>query len=273
MAKREQTAPAQVAAAASRKVRNELRQLLESLRNLDTGSTDSFGAPLLARQELSDWESLGSEAIALLRGVVEAYEAAREEVDAAYPAELRRALIGTGLHVDGDDSMPIVGGMVHVVIDRQRGRITVNDEALGDNRIAAVVEAIRFEQEGLAAKATAPSEFLASIHDAYRREIAVRGKPDGTQVETVALLGHLLLGRQTAGFLKNPQSSGFRPYPLKQFRCDLYLLLASTERQIDGLEFHHGAGADTSGAVFMLDPALGRAAHVGRIWFSRGDQN
>jgi hypothetical protein len=79
--------------------------------------------------------------------------------------------------------------------------------------------------------------------------------------------------RQPASFRSDPVTKNFREYPRALFRADLYTLLASREHTTRGRTFRYASGADTSGAVFMLVPATGRMAHVGRIWFEPEGQS
>jgi hypothetical protein len=87
----------------------------------------------------------------------------------------------------------------------------------------------------------------------------------GSQVNTTDLILPLVIQRQSSRFASNPTASAFVPYELRQLRADLYNLLKSELVGTSG--FHWAPGSTNKGAVFIFVPALGRATHVGRIWF------
>src|SRR5439155_3884199 len=106
---------------------------------------------------------------------------------------------------------------------------------------------------------------------AYEQEIKATGRTAGSQVTTASLLLQVALLQQPASFRSNPPGRSFRDYPRIQFRADLFALLASGRYETGRRRLRFAAGSDTAGAVFMLVPALDRAAHVGRLWFE-GDE-
>jgi hypothetical protein len=183
---------------------------------------------------------------------------------------LGRELTRNGHSVFGETSLLVVDGIVHVRIDAEAGSLNVNEIPSDDLDVKAVADQVRAEVERLRRLITPPKDFLKALLDAYERETRMTGVPIGSQVHATALALQLALLRQPSNFRSDPAAKHFREYPRALFRADLYTLLASREAIVKGSTFRHAAGADTTGAVFMLEPALGRMAHVGRIWFETG---
>jgi hypothetical protein len=138
---------------------------------------------------------------------------------------------------------------------------------IDDLGTTSICSSVSQELERLRLAITPPAQMLERIAEAYRREIRFTGAHPGSQVHTTALVVHLALMRQSANFRGDPSARYYREYPRVLFRADLHTLMASGEYSIRSSKFRYASGADTAGAVFMFVPALGRTAHVGRIWF------
>jgi len=251
----------------STKIRRELRKLMDLLSSADYSSTDEYGIAAAMESERAAWTILLPQAGEVLENAARASAATEELTVARYGGQLRKALEAEGLEVLGDDMMPVVNGIVHVIVDRQRAEVSVNDVAVADSRISAVVDTVKREARELLSRVSPSASFLGELRKAYKDELATSAKPDGTPVEALSLVPRILVQRQSAAFLKDPRARSFREYPGTQFRADLSKLIESGERKIDSREFRYAAGANTAGAVFLFDRTLGRTFHLGRVWF------
>jgi hypothetical protein len=272
MTRREPQGPIQELVSASRKLRASSRKVLERLLQFDFNAVDSFGAAVMVNDEVGHWHSLAIDTVGVLRDIGTTAATASEAVAATYPHELRLALEALGMKVSGDESLPIIDGIVYVEISTRRGTISINGRPQKDLRLHAIAQATKKEYAQLLEAISTPAAFLSNLWAAYKIELALRGKSPGSQVETLSLLKHILLQRQSKEFLHDARAGGLREYPATLFRADLYRLLASAEFAVDGVALRYTAGANTDSAVFMLDPALGRPSHIGRIWFQDSEE-
>jgi hypothetical protein len=251
----------------SSKTRRDLRKLMDLLSSADYLSTDEYGIAAAMESERAAWTILLPQVHEVLENAARGSAANDELTATRYGGQLRKALEIEGLEVLGDDLMPVVNGIVHVIVDRQRGQISVNDVAVPDSRISAVVDTVKREARELLSRVSPSATFLGELRKAYQDELAISAKPDATPVEALSLVPRILVQRQSAAFLKDPRARSFREYPVTQFRADLSKLIESGEKTIDGREFRYAAGANTAGAVFLFDRTLGRTFHLGRVWF------
>jgi hypothetical protein len=253
----------------SAKVRRGLEDLIRSLEALASGPdiADAVSGAAVLATELAAWEQVTGPAVARARELLATLQRAREEQVASFGQRLARALQGQGRAIHGDAWPLFVDGIVHVEASPDQGVVRVNGEAIQDFSCPAVVGRIDAELERLRKLATPPDKLLEQIKAAYDEECSVRRLEPGTQMETLAILYRVALLRQQAGFRRNPTAKSFREYPREVFRADLFVLLQSGALTAEGSRLRYASGSDTAGAIFMLVPALGRSAHVGRIWF------
>ncbi len=252
----------------SAQARRGLDALLRSLEALAAGPdiADAVSGAAVLDTELAAWEQAALPAVARARELLANLQRAREEQVASFDQRLTRALQERGRTIHGEGSPLIVDGIVYVEASPEQGTVRVNGEAEQDFSCSAVAERIEVELQRLRKLATPPAVLLEQMLAAYDEECVVRHLEPGTQVETLAILYRIALMRQQSGFRRNPTVKSFREYPREVFRADLHALLQSGSLTSHGRRLRYASGSDTAGAIFMLVPALGRSAHVGRIW-------
>lgn len=255
--------------ATSRKLRRQAEMLLAQLGT--STDTDPISALSVLKDELAAWRVFVQNAQALLELVVDHAQQAAPAAAESFTENLKSALSAAGVGVYGDGNLLIADGIVYVQTDSTMASILVNGREHGSFNIDGVVASIRQQVSELQSAATAPTELVRQLNIAYDQVLHLEGKENGTQIQTTSLLPHLALLRQRPSFRTNPIREQFQSYPIEQFRADLYFLLQHGNATIDARTFRYASGSDTKGAVFMLVPALGRTAHVGRIWFDRTD--
>jgi hypothetical protein len=253
----------------SAQARRGLDELVRALETLAGGAevADAISGATVLDAELSAWEQVAGPALVRVRELLAGLQRAREEQLSSFGQRLGRALQAQQHDVHGETSPLIVDGVVHVEVSPEQGVVRVNGEADSDCSCAEVAARVEAELRRLRKLATPPATLLEQIQTAYDEECCVRRLEPGTQVETLAVLYRVALLRQQAGFRRNPTAKSFREYPREVFRADLFALLQSGALAGRGRRLRYASGSDTAGAIFMLVPALGRAAHVGRIWF------
>ena len=245
----------------SGRLRRDAEKLLNEVEALTKGP-DPITADLVLSAELAAWRGIMERAGELLAASADqARQAAATALD-TFTSNLKDALTGAGFTVYGDGNLLILDGIVYISADTRRGIVHVNTEELPSFEIHQVLTAAKREAEHLKPNITSPADLLPQLRTCYKLQCHVEGKEPGTQIQTLALLPHMAFLRQRPSFRNNPTKEQYQGYPLDLFRADLYTLLQGEQ---PGLKY--ASGSDTKGAVFMLVPALGRTAHVGRIWF------
>lgn len=255
---------------ASWTARRNLQSALTEGESLVASGGDAISASKALSRELAAWEQELPSLLNRARDLLKRLETESNVQSDSLEQRLGRELTKNGHAVFGETALLVVDGIVHVQIDVEAGTVRINDVPSEDLEIKPIAVRVREETARLRRLITAPLDFLKALSDAYDREIRTAGAATGSQAHAAALALQIALQRQTAAFRSDPSSKHYREYPRSLFRADLYSLLASRETKIKGRTFHHAAGADTAGSVFMLVPALGRMAHVGRIWFDAG---
>jgi hypothetical protein len=182
---------------------------------------------------------------------------------------LRSSLTERRHTVYGEESMLVVDGIVHVECNAKAGDLRVNGKPQPTVLISDLIIEIEKEVDSLRRNATPQEEFAKFLLCGYRTLVATRGLHFGTQVETLDLVPYIAFQKQSASFRNNPIGKTFLDYPLSQFRADLHNALTASSADADGNMFKIASGSSTKGAVFMFVPALGRTAHVGRVWFDK----
>lgn len=249
-----------------------LRRRVASLFSSAVNSAVSPGVEVIGcvrtlEAELEGWKDAVSSLAGEVSPVLETLTPRKSRELEEYSDRLRRGLTESGLQVYGEGDPLIVNGYVHVELQLESGKVLINGEQHRSLNREQVVAAVREEADRRASGLTPPEEFLQLLHRSYRLGCSEKSLPAGSQVAVLDLLPYVLLSRQRPRFLLDPQSRSFVEYPLSAFRADLYHLLASQVSVVDRMQFRYASGSDTKGAVFMLVPALSRAAHVGRAWF------
>lgn len=186
----------------------------------------------------------------------------------SYAFRLAEELRKRGERIEGDPANLILDGVVYVVFDRDRQRVTINGVAADDLRLPAVIAEVLSVRAKLRDGTTPPEAFIEDLLRAYEAETQATGKSVGDQVRLDSLHYRLLMHRQSKAFRSDPSASAFREYTRDQFRSDLYELLASNVTTAGGQAVAVDSGADTAGALWMLIPSLGRAGYVGRLRFT-----
>lgn len=254
--------------ARSATLRRGVQELANELRRL-SGSDDRDairGAAIMA-PEMERWRHALEELAPMVQDIVARLRREREDQAAGLDQRLQREIAQRGHSVTGEGGLLVVDGFVHVEIDVGKGSVEVNGRACEGTSAASVADAVDAEAERLRKLVTPPDKMVEQLLTAYKRELAGRGKEAGAQVEAAALLGQVVLLRQSAAFRSNPSSANFREYPRELFRADLHWLLSAGSPEADGQRLRYASGSDTAGSIFMHVPALGRCAHIGRMWF------
>jgi hypothetical protein len=191
----------------------------------------------------------------------------RDEQVETFDQRLLRELRARALTVHGETALLIVEGIVHVEANSKVAMVKINGSPVEELSSPMIATRVTAEVERLRGLITPPADMLRQLLAAYERETAATGQPPGSQVRSTAILAQLAFLRQRPAFTQNPVAANYREYPRDVFRAELFTLLADGNQLIQGKRFRYASGSDPGGAVFMLVPALGRAAHVGRLWF------
>ncbi len=248
--------------------RRGLEGLVQDVEEMcSSPSSDAVSASGALEGELRAWTGTLTPLRERLETLSRQLDARRNEQVETLEQRVARELGATGCSVFGQTSLLIVEGIVHLEMDLKKRRVVVNGITLDDLAVPAICQRVTEELARLRASITPPLAMLKQVAEAYDREARLGGVELGTQVHTTALLLQIALARQTANFRSDPSSRNFREYSLVQVRADLYTLLQSGEQSMQRRRFRYASGADTTGAVFMLVPALQRTAHIGRVWF------
>lgn len=249
-------------------LRRNFGKLTESLNELASGESLGVvrGAALI-NAEVEEWERAMASGLRTMREVAARLEEEGQTAGEVFDSQLRREITGRGHSIHGDASLLVIDGIVHVDIEADKGMVKVNGMLANALSPALLADEIEREFQQLRKAVTPPEKMVREILEAYEEEIRTAGRNFGAQVETTALLLRLTLRRQTAKFRANPVVGNFREYPRELFRADLFTLIESGNLHVASKAFRYASGSDTVGAVFMMVPALGRTAHVGRVWF------
>jgi hypothetical protein len=173
-----------------------------------------------------------------------------------------------GWKVLGSWPEPVIEGIVFLVVDEEKNRVTLNGRALAGSPTAEkLVEAVRQELTLLTANRPAPAEFIKQLWKVYR---AMGGQVD-SGILAFDLLEKLVWQRQSKTFHRDPRSELFKGYSMAQFRADLTHYLASgAPNMSEGnstfrLEIVGGSYAQDG--MFMYFPQSDRLATCGRLIF------
>lgn len=163
---------------------------------------------------------------------------------------------------------PVIEGIVFLVIDEEKNRVTLNGRALSGSPTAErLVEAVRQELTLLTANRPAPAEFIKELWKVYR---AMGGQVD-SGILAFDLLDKLVWQRQSKTFHRDPRSDLFKGYSMAQFRADLTHYLASGAPSVaegsSSCQLEIVGGSYAQEGIFMYFPQSDRLATCGRLIF------
>jgi hypothetical protein len=251
----------------SEKIRRDVQQLWSDVHVRASVTSPDLKAPKIVAGELSKWQDTTTPILQGIRDVLTKMESETTRDMGHFDQDLAREVTIRGHVVHGEAPLLIIDGIVHIDIDLKELHIVVNGVEVPELTVEAAAAAVEEEATRLRKILTPPQRMLEDMLLAYQRELRISEKHPGTQVQAAAIMMQLAFLRQPASFRSNPQSQSFREYPRELFRADLFTLLADGLSAVNGRTLRYASGSDTSGAIFMMVPAMGRAAHVGRIWF------
>ena len=249
-------------------LRRKVVALVGHIKELIASADEHISATAILDREAAEWRQLGEQLNnALGAGTVECRRLAGKEAE-DFDQRLRRQLEGNGHTVVGEGQQWVVDGSVYLDLNLKDAQLKVNGRIFPSLAVAAVAVEVALEAKELKRQLTPRATLARQLYDAYSRQRGIEGKAPGAQLYLTAVYSQLVLLRQPKKFSSDPSAQNFAPYPLSQFRADLYELMSADEPiVVDGHRLKHSSGWDTSGAIFMLVPTLGRPAHVARIAF------
>ncbi len=232
-------------------------------------SADTISAYAVVSSEMEAWTKAAGRVLPLCEDVLESLKRRSAEQSEVLDESIARTFRNSGLEVFGEAGLMVVNGIVHVETDLKKGVVRVNGSLAPEVIPGSILTLVQAELDRLKKVFTPPEKFLDLLLRAYESELRSGNKEFGAQVQTAALFWQLAILKQSPQFRLNPSTENFREYPKEVFRADLFGLLKSNVSEIQGKRFHFSSGSDTTGAVFILVPHLGRTAHLGRIWFEQ----
>jgi hypothetical protein len=244
-----------------------LETLARDVERLASEDTDPLRGAATLNAEVDRWQTVVVDIAGRGRRALESLKRSRDSAAETFEHRLARELREKGHDVYGDATLLIINGTVHVETDLQRTTVQLNDKPVADLSPVAIVAAVAEELERITKMLTPSGALLRQILEAYERELKLTDGAAGSPVHTLALLPHMALARQRPAFIQNPSAANYREYPRELFRADLHGLLRSGSLQLGDRHLRYASGSDTAGAIYMMVPALGRPAHIGRIWF------
>jgi hypothetical protein len=252
------------------------RRIALLLREAETIGGDAAADAISAWQalhgELDEWNKEAESWLKRATALLKRADTLRDEQLETLPHRVSQQLKSSGHTVFGDADLLIVDGIAHLELSPAKGKITLNQTSVHSFDPAVIANVVTEQITKLHKAATEPALMLKHLLEAYDREIRANNLRQGAPVQTTSVLAQLTFLRQTSAFRLNPSARLFREYPHELFRADLYALLSSGRVTVNNRKFRYASGADTSGAVFILVPALERPAHVGRVWFEERGQ-
>ena len=228
---------------------------------------DAISAWQALQSELTEWTKEAGAWLERANTALRRVEVTKSEQIETLSQRIVKRLGASGHTVFGDAELLIVDGIAHIELDPGKGRGSVNQVPIDSFDPAEIADIVFEEISRLRKLSTEPTVMLERLLTAYDREVRANDLRPGSPVQATALLLQLAALKQTNAFRMNPTLRLFKEYPQDVFRADLYALLSSGQLTINSKTLRYASGADTSGAIFLLVPALGRPAHLGRIWF------
>lgn len=233
---------------------------------------DAISAAEVLTREVAAWEEVSGHIAKRCRESLGSLEPEKQRQIEGFEQQLSRRLNELGHEVRGEAGLLIVDGIVHIEIDLEKLRISVNGAPCVRLGVEAVAAKAEEAVQRLRRTITPSRKMLEQLLTAYEQAVKATNKQSGSQAEMSAVMLQLVMLRQSPAFRANPEGRLFRDYPRELFRADLFTLLATGQADVKGKRLRCASGSDTVGAVFMMVPALGRAAHLGRIWFEPAEQ-
>jgi hypothetical protein len=249
-------------------LRRRSAALVAQVRELISSADEHIsGGPVLQR-ETAEWRQLTEQLIEVFAACSsECTRLAGGELE-DFEQRLRRQVEADGHSVVGEGRQWAIDGAVYLELNLPEGQLKMNGRPLPSLAVASVSAAVASELKELKRSLIPRPTFARLLYDAYTRQRNIEAKPAGAQLYLTSVYSQLVLLRQPKRFLTDPSAQNFVAYPLAHFRADLYELLSGDEPiVVDGYRFRYSSGWDTSGAIFMLVPSLGRTAHVARVAF------
>lgn len=234
-------------------------------------NTDVISGSTVLKTELAEWKRILHAAQETVQPINTEMERKSAEVLETLEERLVRTLRDAGLNVYGETALLVVEGVVHVEINVKKASVRVNGEIATDISVAGLKQLISDVVGRVRKLTTPPEKFIQVLLRAYEAERLRGAKEFGAQLQVSAVFWEAAMLKQSPSFRSNPTATNFHGYSRELFRADLYRLLEGNVTSTDGKHFRYASGSDTVGAIFMFVPQLGRTAHIGRIWFERGD--
>ncbi len=251
----------------SASLRRSFATLQQELAATAADGADAISGAEIVAAELAKWELLLLQSGPPVRDLLFKLGTAADQDKDSLFQRLIRELRGRGHEIFGSESLIVIDGIVHAKLESSDFKLTVNEKTVAERDVAELTDSIERELQQLEKQLTAPELMLEQMLEAYELALRQISAQPGEPVEATALLWQLMLLRQSRSFRSDPQTPKFRQYPSHVFRADVHRLLASERREVRGRRFRYASGSNTKGAIFLLDPQLGRTAYVGRVWF------
>jgi hypothetical protein len=256
----------------SASLRRNVEQLIRDCAHLaGAENADVVSGSTVVKAELAEWKRVLHTAEETTRPINMEMERKASETLETLEERLVRTLRDAGLNVYGEMGLLVVEGVVHVEISVKKPSVRVNGEIATDISIAGLKQLVRDEVDRVRKITTPPEKFIEVLLRAYEAERLHAAKEFGAQLQVSAVFWQATMLKQSPNFRSNPTATNFHGYSREIFRADLYRLLEGNVTNTDGKHFRYASGSDTAGAIFMFVPQLGRTAHIGRIWFERGN--
>ncbi|HTT77702.1 MAG TPA: hypothetical protein VMF50_17190 [Candidatus Binataceae bacterium] len=199
-----------------------------------------------------------------LRNGLEAWKAGERR---SRKARFERIADGMGWKVIGSWPEPVIDGIVFVALDELKDRATVNGRAVVAPTAERLADHVAVDLAQLTAHLTSPTDFVASMWQAYQAS----GGQAGHGVLFHDLLGELTWLRQSKAFQRDPRQDLYREYSAAQFRADLTHYLSAggppVEEAGKQYELEVVGGSFAEDGLFMYFPQTDRLATCGRLTF------
>jgi hypothetical protein len=181
------------------------------------------------------------------------------------PTRLSQVL-GTGVEVKGVRPDYILDGGLHIHLNEPSHMLLVGGTQLPLAPWKDTAQAIGRLLTDLRSLAFDADEFLKDLFEAYLHVVTEAGKSLGTVVPVERVMQTLALAHQSRAWRLDPTSRNYRSYGRDQLRMQLYRLVTFRPQQtFKGHRLNLTAGSNTSNALFMYIPSLGRCAYVGLV--------
>ena len=250
-------------------LRKNLEKIVQEAADYaDEENSDAISGGNTLTGEIKKWDEVVRNVQEKVREISSSLDRRREEQLESFHQRLIRLITDRGHEVYGETSPLIVDGIVHIDTNlEKKGKVLINGRSVDDLSQLSIASKVEAEIDRIGKNITPPEQMIRDLLAAYEILLRKNGQPFGTQLESTTLQFQIFMKRQPPAFAENPSLATFQEYPREVYRAELYILLKSGLSKLNGKKFRYASGSDTNGAVFMMVPALGRTAHVGRMWF------